>query len=119
MLFDQMAVNMVKLQINTADSERQTIQDAAGKGVKVVQPEPALKEAIAKFVASDQQSLEQIARDKFKVANPKDVIDAYNATVDKWARLLKDVDRRDEATLVKLAKSEIFDKIDVGTYGVK
>ena len=119
LLFDQMAINMVKLQINTADSERKTIQDAAGKGVKVVEPEPALKEAIAKFAAADLPVLEKLAQEKFKVANPKAVIDGYSATVEKWTRLLKNVDRRDQAALVRLAKSEIFDKVDVASYGVK
>lgn len=119
MLFDEMATNMVNLQLITADSERKTIQDAVGKGVKIVEPEPALKEAIARFAASDQQGLDQLAKEKFKIENAKAVIDAYNATVDKWTNLLKNVDRADRVTLVKLAKAEIFDKVDVTTYGVK
>ncbi|MCP3887291.1 MAG: hypothetical protein GY702_00240 [Desulfobulbaceae bacterium] len=43
----------------------------------------------------------------------------FQATVTKWEEILKGVPVQDQAALAELMRKEIYDKLDLATYGVK
>ena len=57
------------------------------------------------------------ARDKYGVADPKALLGRFQSTVDKWEGLFSGVDRSDSSAIAAIIKSELFDKIDVASYG--
>lgn len=87
------------------------------KGIAIVEPEAA---AMAKLKAfSDQYvaDMPKIAKEKRNIdAEPliKDVVGRIN----RWKQLLATVDRKDERALTALLEREIFNKIDVASYGM-
>jgi TRAP-type transport system periplasmic protein len=119
LLFDTMAEHIVMTQILYHELESEAIAEAPEHGVAVIEPSPELQAAVDAFAEEDLVTVGQIARDTHKVENPSELIDAFSGLVAKWTGLLDGVSRTDEATMVALVKSEIYDKIDETTYGLK
>ena len=119
LLFNEMARAVVKTNILYHDIEQAAGKEAASHGAQVIEPSPELQKAVDEFAAKDVATVEKIARETHKVQNPREIIDAFNAAVAKWTKLLVGVDRNDEETMVGLVKREIYDKLDENTYGLK
>ncbi len=119
LLFNEMAVAVVKTSILYHDIEKEAIEEAPKHGVQILEPTAALQKAVDEFAVNDVAIVEKIARETHGVKNPREIIDEFNAIVAKWTKLLEAVDRTDEAAMVKLVKREIYDKLDENTYGLK
>jgi TRAP-type transport system periplasmic protein len=104
------------MNINAVIEDAWTV--SKNKGIAISDPEPA---AMAKLKAfSDQYiaDMPRIAKEKRNIdADPliKDMVSRIN----RWKGLLAGVDRKDEKALTALLEREIFNKIDVATYGMK
>ena len=61
-----------------------------------------------------------MSQQKFKVdlAVAEGVINDYKASVAKWEKLFAGVDPMDEQKRYEILKKELFDKVDVKTYGL-
>jgi len=119
LLFNEMATAVVKTSILYHEIEAAAVNEAPKHGVQVLEPSADLQKAVDEFAANDVATVEKVARETHKVKNPREIIDEFNATVAKWTKLLKGVNRTDEATMVKLVKREIYDQLDEKTYGLK
>lgn len=61
-----------------------------------------------------------VARDTYRVEDPEALFALFRTYSDKWSGLLAQMpDRHDEAALVALIKTNLFDRIDVATYGME
>lgn len=101
---------------NTTDTEK----EMGAKGVQMVKPAADLVAASAKFVEEDAKELGKMSQQKFKVdlAVADGVVAQYKASVAKWEKLFAGVDPMDEQKRYEILKKELFDKIDVKTYGL-
>ncbi|WP_374445984.1 C4-dicarboxylate TRAP transporter substrate-binding protein [Stella sp.] len=101
---------------NTVDTEK----EMGGKGVQMVKPADDLVAASAKFIDADAKELGKMSQQKFKVdlAVAEGVISEYKAAVAKWEKLFAGVDPMDEQKRYEILKKELFDKVDVKTYGL-
>jgi len=101
---------------NTIDTEK----EMGGKGVQMVKPSADLVAASNKFIEADAKELGKMSQQKFKVdlAVAEGVINEYKAAVAKWEKLFAGVDPMDEQKRYEILKKELFDKVDVKTYGL-
>lgn len=116
-LFDEMALAMVRIELKYQINAAHAIDNAAQLGVTVVAPTDDMQASLDSFIAADLANVKQVAREKRGIDNPDSIINDFLAVVTKWGRLLQDVDRTNEATLTELVKHEIYDKINPSTYG--
>ena len=62
----------------------------------------------------------KFAREKLKIAEPEKIMTMYQTRyLDKWTALLKNVDRNNQAAVTAALKTNLFDKLDVATVGMK
>lgn len=115
-LFDQMAYYLAEHRVAFDADVEAAVASAEESGMTIHDPDAALEEALASFVAADEAVLLENARER-GVADPEAVLAAFKELADKWDGLLDGVDRTDTESLAALAKSEIYDKLDAETYG--
>ena len=104
-LLDTIAEHMVKSGNAYLARAKSALAGASAKGVTVHQPAPELTQSIRSLKEQN-------------AADAADLAKRFTAAIGKWRKLLGGIDRTDEAALVRLVKTEIFDRIDASTYGV-
>lgn len=119
-LLNESAVVMAKTHIVYAQEETAALQAAKAKGVQIIEPDATLKAAYGKWVADGFGGVAKYAREKLKIAEPEKVMTLYQTKyLDKWTALLKGVDRNNQAAVTAALKTNLFDKLDVATVGMK
>ena len=117
LMLDENAIAMAKLYIGYNASIDEALSEAKGQGVTVYEPADDMLASIKKFADDNMSNVYDTARDKYGVADPKALLGRFQSTVDKWENLFADVDRSDSSAIAAIIKSELFDKIDVASYG--
>lgn len=90
---------------------------AASKNVEIAEPSEALRRDLAEFTANNNNEILDIARTKYGLENAQELIGRFNELLAKWDGLI-DVKTQDAKAISKLMQREIYDKIDVSTYGL-
>ena len=119
LLLDTIAEYIVKT-TNAYEAEAAVgFAEAPSHGVEIAQPDAELRAAITEFARTTAVELGvETGRDKFGIVDPKGLIDRFKASLDKWNTLLAGADSADEAAVIALLKSEVFDRVDETTYGL-
>lgn len=86
--------------------------------VKLVEPEDAATEKLAAFTKKFLADLPKASVEKRNIEDPSGLIDQTVAAVQKWSKLLAEVDNTDLDAVTALLDREVFDKIDVDSYGL-
>ncbi len=119
MLFDEMAAYNIRTLVSYVKMAGDVLQEAKGKGVTVHAPADDLKAAVKRFGAEEAGNIAKLGKEKYGLAKPEALMAQYQKVIDKWSGLLKNVNRNDEAALTALMRREIFDKLDLNTYGTR
>ncbi|WP_419906296.1 C4-dicarboxylate TRAP transporter substrate-binding protein [Hoeflea sp.] len=117
-LLDEGALSMVRLQMAYAKEVEDALQWAKDNGKTVVEADAAFKDAVQAWVDGGLGGGADIAKEKFGIEDPDSLFSSFAEYVAKWEGLLAGVDRKDEDALLAVLKENIFDKVDVKTYGV-
>ena len=117
-LFDEMAYYLAQHRVAFDNDVSIAVSSATEKGMKIFNPDAALVDALSSFVIKDEAVLIAKAKDR-GIKDPVSVLAEFKAIVDRWDTLLSSVDRGDTDALAKLAKEEIYDRLDAATYGMK
>jgi TRAP-type transport system periplasmic protein len=112
---DAMAALIVEGTLLEEDTAREKLEAA---GVAFHQPEADLIASIKAFRDAQPTAAVAIVRDTFGIEDPEALLGRFQATVTKWEDLLKDVPVEDQAALAQLMRTEIYDRLDLETYGV-
>ncbi|MEC9345300.1 MAG: C4-dicarboxylate TRAP transporter substrate-binding protein [Pseudomonadota bacterium] len=91
---------------------RALLENPASVGVEVVQPSEAVRRASEEFRASDLQTVAQLNREKFGLADADTQLAILMGMVDKWAALTAGVDTDSTDAVSRLFLDEIFCKVD-------
>lgn len=86
--------------------------------VVVTEPEPAAMEVLNSFKQEFIKDLPRTSMEKRGIDDPSELITHMATSIDKWKRLLSEVDRTNLDEVTALLNQEIFDKIDVNVYGM-
>ena len=117
-LLDQAALSMVRLQM-AYDTELEDARAWAEANDKpIVEADEELKAAVQVWVDDGMGGSADLARETFGIEDPEALYANFDSYVTKWEGLLEGVDRTDEDALWTLLKDEIFNKVDVSTYGI-
>ena len=117
-LLDTMAVAIVRTQIRYDEAGAEATAEAAEHDVVIHEPDAALAKSITDFRAVARKSAVELGTEKFGIENSEELVERFEKVVAKWEKLLDGIDRTDEAALVAVLKQELYDKIDVESYGV-
>lgn len=93
------------------------LTDAESRGVAVQQGTLMLEDRIRRFAANDQARVVASAEPRFGIGNAGHFLDRLKALYDKYAILLGPEPAQDDA--IALLTSEIFDRLDPQTYGLR
>jgi TRAP-type transport system periplasmic protein len=89
----------------------------ADKKISVVEPEAAAKAKLEAFSKQYLADLPKIAKEKRGV-DAEPLVKDFSARLVRWKQVLATVDKKDENALTAMLEREIFNKIDLNTYGM-
>lgn len=110
---------LVKLQIAYARNLESAVGEAKAAGVTFTPVPEELKAAKQAFIDTDMGGSTELIRSQLGVKDPERYRERLGTLVAKWKDLLADVDGLDEDALYAVLKSEVYDGIDVNSYGVE
>ena len=117
-LLDTIAEYVVKSGRQYLARADESLAEASKQDVSIHQPSQELAASIREFGDGNVGETRKLGKEELGIADPDALIQSFTATVEKWRKLLNGVDRNDETALIRLIKTEIYDKIDVKTYGI-
>lgn len=112
---DAMAALIVDGTLLEEEEARKKLKE---KGVTFHQPAADLAGSLKAFREAQPGKAVDIVVEKFGIKDAADLLQQFQATVDKWDGLLADVPLEDKAALADLIRSEVYGKLDLSTYGV-
>lgn len=119
-LLNEMAIAGVHRQMAYDVEITRSLEGSWEKGIERIEPDEGLATAVTDFKAAFIKDLPAASESKRKVpeAEAKALVDEFQKIYSRWEVLLEGVDRSDEDALVKIVKSEIYDKVDPAKYGL-
>lgn len=117
--FDSHATALAKLYVGYAAAIDIALDEAKSHGVTVYEPDDEVRASISGFAESNLSNVHDTARDKHGIADPEALFAKFDDSVTKWKKLFANVDRINADAIAAIIKSELYDKLDVATYGVK
>lgn len=108
------AVNMIEWE----ESLEGAYAAADEQGVAVIEPGEDLAAQMDAYKAEYRDGFAAFEMDKRKIDDPGELVAHADEAHDRWNALLSEIDARDPEALAALLKTEIYDKIDVETYGI-
>lgn len=118
-LFNESARAMVRMDLNFTRQVGEALDEARAAGVTIAEADPTLRAAYDKWVSDGVGGALELARTNHGIAEPQELFDRFEAYILKWQDLFAQADRTDEEALTKIARENLFDKIDVVTYGIE
>lgn len=89
------------------------------EGVTFHAPGEDLTASISAFRAKQPENAVPIIQETYKIAEAEALLARFQATIDKWDAKLADVPVEDKETLADMMRAEIYDKLDLATYGLQ
>lgn len=85
-------------------------------GVQFVEPSAEMLAQKQEFRDNDLETVLELARDRYKIEDPEGIIETFNKLLDKYDGLFEGKrDNLDE--MLAILNREVYDKVDVVTYG--
>ena len=85
-------------------------------GIEIIEPDQALLDAAQTFADGDQEAAAAIAQERFGFDDADAEMDRFRALVEKWTAIVEETGP-DPVAIAERTKSEIWDKVDLSTYG--
>jgi TRAP-type C4-dicarboxylate transport system substrate-binding protein len=118
LMLNENAKAMAKLYVGYDASVVEALNEAKGHGVSVYEPSADMLSSIKQFSSDNMSNVYDMAREKYNVADPGALFGRFDSAVKKWERLFANVDRSNADAIGAIIKAELFDKIDVASYGL-
>ena len=117
-IMDVTAHAIARLAINYTKRADEALVEAEEKGNTIHEPAEELVASVEAFREKALSDVYTAAEETYALENPREVVDSFRATYDKWDGLLADVDKSDEDALTQLLRDEVYSKIDEASYGL-
>jgi TRAP-type C4-dicarboxylate transport system substrate-binding protein len=102
----------------TIIEEKTARESLIAEGVTFHEPGPDLVASLEAFIAAQPGKAVPVIQEIFRIQDAEGLLARFGATVSKWESLLQDVPIEDKDTLADLIRTEIYDKLELETYGV-
>jgi len=116
-LLDTIADATVTTEIGYITAGQEALNEAPQHKVTISPPSDDIKASLTAFAAQARAAAIKEGRERFKLKDTEGLVARFETTLAKWDRLLAGVDRSDQATLTRLLRTEVYDKIDAARYG--
>lgn len=117
-LFNESAHAMATMQVEYEAEVTRAIEAAKARGITFIEPDASLQKAYDDWVAAGVGGKAEIARSTHGIADPEALYASFQPYVDKWTKLMEGVDRTDVEAVAEVVRENLFDPIDVNTYGL-
>lgn len=117
-MLDTIAEAMVETGQGYLASADAALEEAGEHGVSVHEPTEELEATLEEFLTEARDNAIRRGQEDFGLEDSEAILERFEAVAAKWEDLLADVDRDDTERLVELFKTEVYDQIDVETYGI-
>lgn len=118
-VFDATATAMASALVTFDRESAAAIEEAKAKGVEIIAPDPEFTKAYQDWINDNVGGLFELARSTMGIADPETPFNTMQGYIDKWTALLEGVDRTNVDAVAAVLKSNLFDKVDVATYGTE
>ena len=119
-VFDVSAESLARLQVAYAREASEAREQAAARGIAIVEPDASLQEAYDKWVADGVGDMAGIAASTHGIEDPEALFASFQGYVDKWSDLLSDLEQPYTAeALTALLQENLYGPIDVNTWGLE
>ena len=118
MMLDSIADAMARTAIGYVAEADAVAAEAESQGVTIRQPADELAQSISDYASKARADAIALGETQFNLEESEAIVVRFEEKIEKWRGLLDGVDRTDEAAVAGLLKRELFDKIDVATYGI-
>ena len=98
-----------------ADDE-EALAVASGHGVEIVEPSEALEAQRQEFIKADIEKVAGIAKDRYGIENPEEIIARYRELLEKWEGIYAETGG-DQQQMTEALQREVYDKVDLASYG--
>lgn len=119
LLLNETARAMARTQIAYDALALEGLKQAEEAGVKLNEPDEALENALHDWVNDGVGGMAKIAKERHGINDPDALFALFQGYVDKWDRLMEGVDRTDEEIVTEILRTNLFDKINVSSYGME
>jgi TRAP-type C4-dicarboxylate transport system substrate-binding protein len=116
-LLNTIAESTVETEIAYIADGDEAIKEAPQHGVKVYKSSTDIQKSIDGFALKARDRAIKEGSDRFKLKDAEGLVSRFEATYAKWGDLLKGIDKTNASALTALLKKNVYDKIDVSTYG--
>ncbi|MCC3306369.1 C4-dicarboxylate TRAP transporter substrate-binding protein [Sneathiella sp. HT1-7] len=89
---------------------------AEEKQVEIIEPSEALKKSVTDFLKTDRATVIELAKTKYKIADPEPLMDKFVELINKWEDLYKPI-QGDRDAMSQMLWDEVMSKVDVATLG--
>ena len=119
-VFDVSAESLARLQVAYAREASEAREQAAARGIAIVEPDASLQEAYDKWVADGVGDMAGIAASTHGIEDPEALFASFQGYVDKWSDLLSGLEQPYTAeALTALLQENLYGPIDVNTWGLE
>tara|TARA_R110002110_G_scaffold206054_1_gene418207 strand:- start:785 stop:1918 length:1134 start_codon:yes stop_codon:yes gene_type:complete len=120
LLLNQMALAMVRCQLDYNRQETQAFEGSWERDLTKIEPGDTLKQAFENFSTAYISGLAESSASARSISaeESRTLIDAFVEGYKRWDGLLSNVDQTDEAGLVDLLTREVYSKVDENAYGL-
>lgn len=116
---DSTAETLVDTGIGYLNEVSVIVDQAKAKGVAFHEPSENLQGSIDAHRQTIREFAANMGSEKFNIADSAQLLSRFEEVVQKWRKLLSDVDYNDRETLLSLLRQEVFDQLDPAAYGMQ
>lgn len=116
-MLDTIAESTVETEIAYVNAGEASIAESPAHGVDVKQPSDDITQSIKDYAVTARAMAIKEGVERFKLKDAEGLVTRFESTYAKWGELLEGVDKKDAETLTNILKENLYDKIDVETYG--
>jgi archaellum biogenesis ATPase FlaH len=89
---------------------------AEEKQVEIIEASDELKKSVTDFLKNDRATVIELAKTKYKIADPEPLMDKFVELINKWEELYKPI-QGDRDAMSQMLWDEVMSKVDVATLG--
>ncbi|MBR9837203.1 MAG: C4-dicarboxylate ABC transporter [Rhodobacteraceae bacterium] len=108
-------VQMTHAYIGTVD---EALAEAPDHGVTIEEPSEELAASLREFIDTQVDGLAVETGEKLGAVDPEGLTTRFKETYAKWEGLMADIPADDLDAMAELFKTEVYDKLDVTSYGL-
>ena len=116
-MLDGVALGAMGITYGYMEQDQQAVDKVGEHGVTISEPGADLIAQRDSFRDADLAALAENASSRYGIDDAAEIIETYKGLLEKWEGISKDAGG-DKTKMIEAMRSEIYDKVDVATFGL-